>query len=48
VTLWADNVADEEYFSTVLESGVPAPGGLVPQAVLGAPRTYGLSFRFGF
>ena len=46
--LWADNVTDEDYYSTVLESGVPAPGGLVPQAVLGAPRTFGVGFSYKF
>ncbi len=48
LTVFADNVTDEDYYSTVLESGVPAPGGLVPQAVLGAPRTYGVSFQYNF
>jgi len=49
LTAFADNLADEEYFSTVLESGVAsAATGVVPQAVLGAPRTYGVSFRYGF
>ena len=48
VTAWADNVADEEYFSTVLESGVPPPGSLVAQAIVGAPRTYGVSLRWNF
>jgi iron complex outermembrane recepter protein len=48
VTLWGDNLADEDYFSTVLESGVPPPGGLVPQAVMGAPRTYGVTFNYNF
>jgi hypothetical protein len=44
---------DETYFSTVLESGVaaaqPDPNdGVVPQAVLGAPRTYGVSIKYAF
>lgn len=48
LTLWGDNLTDKEYFSTVLESGVAAPGTVVPQAVLGAPRTYGLSAQYNF
>jgi len=42
VTGYGDNLTDEEYFVTVLESGVAAPGTVVPQAVVGAPRTYGV------
>jgi iron complex outermembrane receptor protein len=49
VTAFVDNVTDEAYFSTVLESGVAnAMFGVVPQAVLGAPRTYGVSLRYAF
>jgi iron complex outermembrane recepter protein len=53
VTAYADNLLDETYFSTVLESGVaaaqPDPNdGVVPQAVLGAPRTYGVSIKYEF
>lgn len=49
VTVWADNVTDEDYFSTVLESGVASAAfGVVPQAVLGAPRTYGVSVNVNF
>ncbi len=48
LTLFADKVTDEQYFSTLLESGVPPPGTLVPQEILGAPRTYGVSFRIAF
>jgi iron complex outermembrane receptor protein len=48
VTLYGDNLADEEYFSTVLESGVAAPGTVVPQAILGPPRTYGVVFQYNF
>ncbi len=48
ITLYGDNLGDEEYFATVLESGVASPGTLVPQAVLGAPRTYGLVVDFRF
>jgi hypothetical protein len=32
----------------VLESGIAPAGGLVPQSVMGAPRTFGVSFRVGF
>jgi iron complex outermembrane receptor protein len=49
VTAWADNVTDKDYFSTVLESGVASPAfGVVPQAVLGAPRTYGVTVNVNF
>jgi iron complex outermembrane receptor protein len=48
VTLYGDNLTDEEYFSTVLESGVASPGTVVPQAVLGPPRTYGLVVNYNF
>jgi len=48
VTAWGDNLADEEYFVTVLESGVAAAGTVVPQAVLGTPRTYGLTIGYNF
>jgi len=48
VTLYGDNLADEEYFATVLESGVAAAGTVVPQAVLGPPRTYGVVFDVKF
>jgi|688.fasta_scaffold28413_2 iron complex outermembrane receptor protein len=48
LTAYVDNVADEDYYSTVLESGIAPAGGLVPQSVMGAPRTFGVSFRVGF
>lgn len=48
ITAWVDNLTDEEYFSTVLESGVPPPGTLVAQAIIGAPRTVGVGLRFDF
>jgi iron complex outermembrane receptor protein len=48
ITAWADNLTDKDYFSTVLESGVPPPGTLVAQAIVGAPRTIGLGLRFDF
>ncbi len=49
VTAFVDNLTDEDYFSTVLESGVASPMfGVVPQAILGAPRTYGVSLRYSF
>jgi len=44
VTAYGDNITDEDYFATVLESGVAAPGTVVPQAVVGAPATYGVTF----
>lgn len=48
LTAYGDNLADEDYFVTVLESGVAAPGTVVPQAVMGAPRTYGLVIGYQF
>jgi iron complex outermembrane receptor protein len=48
VTAYGDNLTDEDYFVTVLESGVAAPGTVVPQAVVGAPRTYGLIVGYNF
>jgi iron complex outermembrane receptor protein len=48
VTAYVDNVADEDYYLTVLESGIAPAGGLVPQSVMGAPRTFGVSLRVGF
>jgi len=44
VTAYGDNITDEDYFATVLESGVAAPGSVVPQAVMGSPATYGITF----
>jgi iron complex outermembrane recepter protein len=48
LSAYVDNVTDEDYYSTVLESGIAPSPGLVPQAVMGAPRTYGVSVRVGF
>jgi iron complex outermembrane receptor protein len=48
VTAYMDNVTDKDYYLTVLESGIAPSPGLVPQSVMGAPRTYGLSVRVGF
>ena len=48
VTAYVDNATDKDYYSTVLESGIAPAGGLVPQSVMGPPRTYGVSVRFGF
>ena len=48
VAAYVDNVTDKDYYSTVLESGIAPAGGLVPQSVMGAPRTFGVSFRVGF
>jgi len=48
VTLYGDNLANKQYFSTVLESGVAAAGTVVPQAILGPPRTYGISLNARF
>jgi iron complex outermembrane receptor protein len=47
LTLYGDNLTDEEYFVTVLESGV-AQVSVVPQAVLGAPRVAGVVAGFNF
>jgi iron complex outermembrane receptor protein len=48
VTAYVDNATDKDYYSTVLESGIAPAGGLVPQAVMGAPRTFGVSVKVGF
>jgi iron complex outermembrane receptor protein len=48
ITAYGNNLTDEEYFVTVLESGVAAAGTVVPQAVLGAPRTYGVVLNYNF
>jgi iron complex outermembrane receptor protein len=48
VTAYGENLADEDYWATVLESGVAAEGTVVPQAVVGAPQTYGLTVGFNF
>ncbi len=43
VSAYGDNLSNKDYFATVLESGVAPPGTLVPQAVYGVPRTYGVA-----
>jgi iron complex outermembrane recepter protein len=48
VTVYGDNITDEDYFVTVLESGVAAPGTVVPQAVIGAPRMFGMTVGYNF
>jgi iron complex outermembrane receptor protein len=48
VTAYGDNLSSKDYFVTVLESGVAAPGTVVPQAVIGAPRTYGVVLNVKF
>jgi len=48
LSAYVDNVTDEDYYSTVLESGIAPSPGLVPQSVMGAPRTFGVSVRVGF
>ena len=48
VTAYGDNLSSKDYYATVLESGVAAPGTVVPQAVIGTPRTYGLSVSARF
>lgn len=50
VALYGANLADEDYFTNALESGVPTPGvdPLVPQFFVGAPSTVGLRFQYSF
>jgi iron complex outermembrane receptor protein len=48
VTAYGDNLSQKDYFATVLESGVAAPGTVVPQAVVGPPRTYGVVVNVKF
>jgi iron complex outermembrane recepter protein len=48
VVLYGDNITEEDYFVTVLESGVPPRGSVVPQAVVAPPRTYGVQLNFNF
>ena len=48
VTAYGDNLTDEDYYFTVLESGVAAPGTVVPQAVVGTPQTYGVILGYNF
>jgi iron complex outermembrane receptor protein len=47
VSVYGENIGDEDYFVTVLESGVAAVS-VVPQAVLGAPRMVGISAGYNF
>ena len=48
VSVYGDNLTDEDYFTNALESGVPTPGvdPVVPQFFLGAPRTWGVQVRY--
>jgi iron complex outermembrane recepter protein len=48
IAAYGNNLTDKDYFVTVLESGVAAGGTVVPQAVVGAPRTYGIVFDYNF
>ncbi len=48
ITAYGDNLTDEDYFITVLESGVSPLGTVVPQAAMGPPRTYGVLLRYDF
>ncbi len=45
--LWVRNLADEEYFSNLFESGVTDVL-VIPQGFVGPPRTYGVSVGFNF
>ncbi len=48
VSVYGDNVTDEDYFTNALESGVPVPGvdPVVPQFFLGAPRSWGVRVTY--
>jgi len=48
VTVYGDNLANKTYFADVLESGVAAAGTVVPQAIIGTPRTFGVSLQSRF
>ena len=50
VSVYGQNLTDEEYFTNALESGVPTAGvdRVVPQFFVGAPRTYGVRFKYYF
>jgi iron complex outermembrane receptor protein len=50
VSVYGDNLGDEDYFTNALESGVPTPGidPLVPQFFVGAPRTWGVRVKFNY
>ncbi|MEM7612666.1 MAG: TonB-dependent receptor [Pseudomonadota bacterium] len=45
--LWVRNLADEEYFSNLFESGV-TDALVIPQGFAGPPRTWGVSVGFNF
>ena len=45
--LWVRNLADEEYFSNLFESGVTDTL-VVPQGFVGPPRTWGLTLSLNF
>ena len=48
VSLYANNLTDKDYFTNMLESGVPTAGvdPVVPQYFLGAPLTWGVRFTY--
>jgi iron complex outermembrane receptor protein len=50
VSVYGDNLGDEDYFTNALESGVPTAGvdPLVPQFFVGAPRTWGVRVKFNY
>jgi outer membrane receptor protein involved in Fe transport len=55
VELWAQNLTDEEYMQVAFDAPLQAPGTSLPHdplnsynAFLGAPRTYGLTFRITY
>ncbi len=50
LSVYGDNLGDEDYFTNALESGVPTPGvdPLVPQFFVGAPRTWGVRVKFNY
>ena len=50
--MWAQNLTDAEYMQVAFDAPLQAPGTSLPgdplnsyNAFLGAPRTYGLTFR---
>ena len=50
VSVYAQNLNDEDYFTNMLESGVPTAGvdRVVPQYFLGAPQTWGVKFTYHY
>ena len=50
LSVYGNNLDNQEYFTNALESGVPTPGvdRVVPQFFAGAPRTYGVRVRYHF